>query len=859
MPTVLLLIVATIVTFLPSPSAEALPVRPVGSNTNNQPQPVSQDPSSNILWKTGKYCSGMDESTGTYDACANYEKLLESELGCTGLFFSEGGKWYLKPGAYADCYRRAAAQVTLLEDKCNPVKNDTSQWDTCEENQGHLNIALGCDGRIFQRDGSNWKLKPGSFSACKARLDAVGSLKLVGSNGQFSAQSVSAITPSGGSSSGDDDQVNCDANESPLSWIACPLIDAGAGMSDYIFNNFVQPLLENVPISADSKDGSFLAWQTFRIFGNAILVGSLLIMVFAQNFGRFVDAYTIRKMAPRIVIGAIAINISFYLCLAAIDIVNVIGNGLNQALTAPFIDENTFKEGIPIDASAANNITGILGAGLLVAAAGAVFGAVATIGALGIISLMLPLIISVALVSLAVLFTIIIRQALLIFLTAISAVAIACFILPGTEKYFRQWWDLFLKALMVYPIIAVIFAMSNVMASIILRSAGGGALGTAQIITAILVVYAPLVLIPFAFKFAGGAIGNLMDLAGKRAQGIAGRTSESGVLKGRRERAQRDFQGGVIQRRADMADSLKGRATGSAFRRKMMGGLAGAVGGYNIEAQASAFRAARAKELNDQIATGRDEEIRGLTVNKQWALSQGKEATADNWNDGDYRTKDGVRQFKTLGGAWVNEADVDAGYNRWGNDTFAQQAALSYEMRKAMTDEEVGRISSNYANVATKPGGWGNSETQARGSFIGAGFENQNTHLEYKYTDAMTGELKAEEFTKEIYEKRGSYPLAQMSAHTFKQLQNAYDAAPEGSATRQNVKAVAESFMTRYGGGGGVAGMEGDIPIQAGGAPGGGGSFQTNSAGSAHVSEAVRGLAEHVGVYSPTKNNPEQN
>ena len=677
------------------------------------------------------------------------------------------------------------------------------------------------------------------------------------------------------------DQVNCDANESPLSWIACPLIDAGAGMTDYIFNNFVQPLLENVPISADNRDGAFIAWQTFRVLGNAILVGALLIMVFAQNIGRFVDAYTIRKMAPRILVGAIAINISFYLCLAAIDITNVIGNGINQILTAPFIDQNSFN-GVKIDATASNNVTGILGLGLLAGAGAAIFGAAATIGALGIISLMLPLIITVALISMAVLFTIVIRQALLIFLTAVSAVAIACFILPGTEKYFRQWWDLFLKTLMVYPIIAVIFAMSNVMASIILRSASGGAVGTAQIITAILVVYAPLVLIPFAFKFAGGAMGNLMDLAGKRAQGLSARASESGALKGRRERARQDLQGGMIQRRADWADRLKGQAnSGGVGKKRLYRGLAGAVGGYNIEAQASAFRAARAKELNDQIATGRDEEIRGLTVNKRTANAGAwrTAAAADGYTygDNDLRRQDssGNIEYKTLGGAWVSEANVDAGFNRWGGDTFAQQAALSYEMRKAMTNEEVGGISERYADLAT--GAWGNNEGQARGGFIGAAFENQNQHLEFKYTDAMTGKLDGDKFSEEIYQKRGSYPLAQMSAHTIDQLRESHK---NGDAnTKRKVEAIAETFMTRYGGGGGVAGMEGDIPItqgMTGAAPArgrgtDGGTYQTNTAGGAAVAEAARQLAVDVGVYRPLdpstdthsasgpSNNPRQN
>ncbi len=664
----------------------------------------------------------------------------------------------------------------------------------------------------------------------------------VKSQAKSDAEEAQAAATSGSAQ----DQVNCDANESPLSWIACPLIDAGAGMTDYIFTNFVQPLLENVPISADNKDGAFIAWQTFRVLGNAILVGALLVMVFAQNIGRFVDAYTIRKMAPRILVGAIAINISFYLCLAAIDITNVIGNGINQILTAPFIDQNSFN-GVKIDATASNNITGILGLGLLAGAGAAIFGAAATIGALGIISLMLPLIITVALISMAVLFTIVIRQALLIFLTAVSAVAIACFILPGTEKYFRQWWDLFLKTLMVYPIIAVIFAMSNVMASIILRSASGGAVGTAQIITAILVVYAPLVLIPFAFKFAGGAIGNLMDLAGKRAQGLSARTSEMGALKGRRERARADFSNRTTQRRASMADNLKGRAnTGGAVRRRLYGGLAGAVGGYNIEALASATRAAKAKEVNDQIATGRDEEIRGLTVDRQRMRSLMSQGVGENeeWR----RQADGSVQYRSLAGAWVNEADVDAGYRRWGNDEYAKQAALSYEMRKANTVEESERIRTGYESLAT--GSWGLNQGVATGVLKGAGFENQGKHLQFKYMD-NDGTINRADMIKEIYESKGSYPLANMSSAVMEELVRSTEDGNMDQETQEQLGSISETFMRdmsmgRGGQVGEVDGVPQPDPRQV--ATGQGGAERVfGSSGAGSVNEKAYELARRTG------------
>lgn len=249
------------------------------------------------------------------------------------------------------------------------------------------------------------------------------------------------------------------------------------------------------------------------------------------------DAYTVRKAAPRILIAVIGINLSIYLCVAAVDITAIISRGLQDMLVAPFVGDggivvdnaNTF-DGNPVT-------SGVLTVIALVILKSAVTGP----GVGAILGSLLPLLLIVGLIALAVLFTLVVRQALIIFLCVVSPVAIACFVLPGTEKYFQKWFDLFIKTLLVYPIIAILFAMSNVMAAILLNDAAtsyinpvsntaslfqGGAQLVAQaageqddfnqtvkLLAAIVIIYAPLVLIPFAFKLAGGAISAVMNAA----------------------------------------------------------------------------------------------------------------------------------------------------------------------------------------------------------------------------------------------------------------------------------------------------------------------------------------------------------
>lgn len=249
------------------------------------------------------------------------------------------------------------------------------------------------------------------------------------------------------------------------------------------------------------------------------------------------DAYTVRKAIPRIVIAVIAINLSIFMCVALIDITNVVGRGLGQLITEPFKTDEAFgNQGI---GGTANNIFGgatfvltfLAGTLIWKLLKGKPGGAVSS-AAKGLIVpaaiILIPFIISILLISLAIVFTLVIRQALLVFLTVISPVAMALFVLPGTEKYFKKWFDLFIKTLMVYPIVAIIFAVSSAMTSVIIgnSNAGGGLTSPAQAIAAVVVAFAPLVMIPFAFKLAGGAIAAISSAASGQASNLSGRTRQ---------------------------------------------------------------------------------------------------------------------------------------------------------------------------------------------------------------------------------------------------------------------------------------------------------------------------------------------
>lgn len=135
---------------------------------------------------------------------------------------------------------------------------------------------------------------PDKYKACRPSGAAVSQLNNIKNYAKLSnaerarfpqitaALAGSGAGAAGGGSGGDD----CDVKAtSPLSWIICPVIDLGQNMTDFVFKKFIEPFMENVPVSTDPRDSTYKAWQQFRIIANVLLIGTMLAVVYAQLKG----------------------------------------------------------------------------------------------------------------------------------------------------------------------------------------------------------------------------------------------------------------------------------------------------------------------------------------------------------------------------------------------------------------------------------------------------------------------------------------------------------------------------------------------------------------------------------------------
>lgn len=684
----------------------------------------------------------------------------------------------------------------------------------------------------------------------------------------------------------------------PINWLACPmasLFNKTAGALDNSINSmlcidetqfFGDDAINNGNGSgggtvcggnsagSDNSAGYKDAWAVFRTLGLGFVAIAGLVMVISQAVGlEIFDAYAVRKTLPRLLVAAIFIVLSWQLLAFFVNLSNVLGIGIRGLIYAPFVNNLDGDPGTILSGgSAAINL--LIGAGGFLA-----------LGGIGILSFIGTGLLAVLIAF----FVVIIRSILVQLLIIMAPIAIAMYVLPNTEKYWKLWWESLSKALMMFPFITAFIAVSHVFGAIASKQEG-----TISSYVAFISYFAPYFLLPLAFKFAGGALGTIGGFVNDRSRGGFDRLRN--FRKGQTEQRMGHY-GQVVgdramQARAEAIRGLNasasngGRGAGlKRFAGRQIGGLG------NFEAKMSAINARTGKAINDQIATGDDSEIRALTVNRAAADNAGSLFGEDgktrlpNGNGYKRLTEDGKIQYKTLGGGWVDDAAVANGQARWGRDVAAQQAAVSYEMRKALTNEDVAGISERYGSLAKQQ--FGMTDTQAAGAWIGAGFENQNQHLEFKNTDWKTGGLQVEKFAKEAYEKKGSYQLSQMSGHTIKQLTNsthqtiseiastraALDTAraagntdevakqqtilTEKEATMGRLKAVSETFMQQMGSSSGQMDANGELIPPNPAAAGANGIRRVGSNGAGAVGEEVYRFAHATGVIDSPPNAPQ--
>ena len=323
---------------------------------------------------------------------------------------------------------------------------------------------------------------------------------------QTSTSTISIESPSENSTS-----TSCDVQG--IGWIICPLSNWLADGIDFMYSA-LQEFLKTKPLETTNQNsGIYLAWVIMRNISNVAFIVAFLVIIYSQLTSVGISNYGIKKMLPRLVIAAVLVNLSFTFCAILLDLSNVTGYAFQDAFMGIKNTISTVGENTGVGWTWSEVIVMILSNGALAG------GVVATV-AMGaeLLPLALSALVGIGLVLLLVLLIMAARQALIVILIIISPLAFVCYLLPGTEKWFKKWRDLFLTMLVFFPAFAVIFGGAQLAGIIIIQNATGANGGIMQILGMVVQVI-PLALTPIILKLSGGVLGKFAGFVNDKNKG----------------------------------------------------------------------------------------------------------------------------------------------------------------------------------------------------------------------------------------------------------------------------------------------------------------------------------------------------
>lgn len=335
----------------------------------------------------------------------------------------------------------------------------------------------------------------------------------------------------------------------PLAWIMCPVLYTLDGIIGSLYNGIQDRLCFNTgnaaayatagntkcpgdPLLTDKNgkdNGIQKAWSSFRVIATSILVIAMLAMVISQALGSgLFDAYSVKKMLPKLIAAAILIQLSYPLAVFAINVSNDIGRGIGQLMGQPFsLNPSPEKELLALLAKAGGGSIATTGVLFIALIAAGIFSGLALGG-------LLLLAIAVVIAVIVGFFILFLREILIIICVVSLPIALVAWVLPGTERYWKMWREMFTKLLMMFPMIVALIVGGEIFASI--ASGSGGIFGGLAILIGF---FGPLIVLPKTFSWGGSAMNALGGAVMKGTQQIRSKPTQmamSGAEANRKER-----------------------------------------------------------------------------------------------------------------------------------------------------------------------------------------------------------------------------------------------------------------------------------------------------------------------------------
>ncbi|MBR2994443.1 hypothetical protein IKF32_00795 [Candidatus Saccharibacteria bacterium] len=309
-------------------------------------------------------------------------------------------------------------------------------------------------------------------------------IEQAGGSGQSNTETTNNGETSGGTSKSNNGALtlsyteienSCQDSLGSIGWWVCPTTGKIAEAVDWLYER-IQGILEIDPISTEDGSPIFEIWRYCQRLTNIVFIIFLLVVIYSQITGYGISNYGLKKALPKLIVTAIMVNLSFLICTFAVDLSNIVGNGLRGVFTA--VQEHVIAtNAVNIEIGDVSDEVAVMNSGMYSSLAGGTalaIGAGAIAFESGAIWMLIPVVLGAFVSVAAGLITIALRQAVVALLIMISPLAIVAYILPNTEGLFKKWKELLKKMLIFYPMFSLLFGASSLAGFAIIASAKDG-------------------------------------------------------------------------------------------------------------------------------------------------------------------------------------------------------------------------------------------------------------------------------------------------------------------------------------------------------------------------------------------------
>tara|TARA_B100001245_G_scaffold234308_1_gene219597 strand:+ start:2626 stop:4722 length:2097 start_codon:yes stop_codon:yes gene_type:complete len=462
-----------------------------------------------------------------------------------------------------------------------------------------------------------------------------------------------------------------------VGWVICPTMRSIAKLADYGFTYMNQNFLRIDYALAANDSGTYTAWEIMRTIANAAFVVAFMVLVYSQISGRGSGGYSIKRLLPRLIIAAIAVNISYFLCVFMIDISNIIGDSVLNILKG--VAERIGPTIMPIGEQASAFQDGTL---TTITASVMQKTGIAWV----LLTPVAAVIISVATICAAILILLIMRKTIIALLILISPLLFVAYLLPNLERFFTQGLRLFIQLLVLYPIIALLLGAGQIVSATIVSvgsndadyrvsgdsyfSRNGGSGSAITDLTAAAAAALPLLGVWFLFK----NMSSLMNMAGSRlTAAVKGRRGD-GTDKEARVTGKATAGAQNIKKMFGGEGANRRQAYSRNRRRRSLGGstLAGEGEGAKLrtnqqEAGPAAMQgvfggAGLQNQQSQDDKTRRDQEEARRQQEQQEALSQGANPDELDLDNLDVNTRNAADTDQKMSIEGGSKDDKDDGH-----------------------------------------------------------------------------------------------------------------------------------------------------------------------------------------------------